>query len=160
MPKGFSVPTSKEVSRMLTFLFGRDVRVGKGIRVRTGKRDRWTLGVYISESNEIVGVCATDLPLASHFGAALSLFPPHMSQKCIAEGTLEDGIWENTLEVFNVVSRYFHEAADGMIQLGDSWDDGSEVPIEVKQFMRRSKRRADLRVNINGYGPGSLALIG
>ena len=160
MPQGFSVPTSKEVSRTLTFLFGRDVRVGKGSRVRTGRRDRWTVGVYLSESREIVGVCATDLSLASHFGAALSLFPPHMSKKCIEEGSLEAGIWENTLEVFNVVSRYFHETADGMIQLGECWEDGSQIPPEVKQFMRKSKRRADLRVNISGYGPGSLALIG
>jgi len=160
MGKGFSVPDTKEVSRMLTFLLGRDVKVGKGSRIRTGNRDKWTLGVFVTEDNDIVGVCATDLPLASNFGAALSLFPPHMAKKCIQEGAIEEGIWENTLEVFNVVSRYFHDAGDGMIQLGQSWKDGGEVPKEIKKFMRRSKRRTDLRVNINGYGNGALALIG
>ena len=120
MGKGFSVPDTKEVSRMLTFLLGRDVKVGKGSRIRTGNRDKWTLGVFVTEDNDIVGVCATDLPLASNFGAALSLFPPHMAKKCIQEGAIEEGIWENTLEVFNVVSRYFHDAGDGMIQLGQS----------------------------------------
>lgn len=160
MAKNFTVPDAKEVSRMLTFLLGREVKVGKGSRVRTGSRDKWTLGVFVTSSNDIVGVCATDLPLASNFGAALSLFPPHMARECVEEGVIQDGMWDNTREVFNVVCRYFHDTDDGMVQLGASWNDGGKVPTAVKKFMRRSKSRTDLRVNINGYGQGALALIG
>lgn len=160
MPKGFSVPDPKEVSRMLTFLLGRDVRVAKGSRIRTGARDLWTLGVFTSEADNIVGVCATDFPLASNFGAALSLFPPHTAKACIENKEIEGSIWENTLEVFNVVSRFFHDADDSMVQLGMSYPLGTNVPKDIKKFMRRSKRRTDLRVNIAGYGNGALALIG
>ncbi len=160
MPNGFFAPDTKEVSRMLTFLLGREVKVAVGSRIRTGARDKWTLGVYVNETNEVVGVCATDYPMAANFGAALSLFPPHTAKACIDSGVVEDSIWENTLEVFNVVSRFFHDASEGMIQLGASYRDGEEVPLEVKKFMRRAKQRADLRVNIAGYGGGALALIG
>lgn len=160
MGNGFLVPDTKEVSRMLTFLLGREVKVAKGSRIRTGARDLWTLGVYVAEDQTVVGVCATDFPLAANSGAALSLFPPHIAKACLDNEKIDESIWENTLEVFNVVSRFFHEAHDGMIQLGSSHKDGSEVPKEIKKFMRRSKRRVDLRVNISGYGSGALALIG
>jgi len=160
MSKGFLVPDVKEVSRMLTFLLGREVKVAKGNRIRTGARDYWTLGVYGAEDGTVVGVCATDFPLAANSGAALSLFPPHTAKACIQNNEIEESIWENTLEVFNVVSRFFHDAHDGMIQLHASYRDGGQVPKDIKKFMRRSKRRADLRVNISGYGSGSIALIG
>jgi hypothetical protein len=160
MPKGFSVPDVKEISRMLTILLGRDVKVAKGSRIRTGARDKYTLGVFVAENNDVVGVCVTDYPLAAHFGAALSLFPPHKSKQCIDEGEIEASIWENTLEVYNVVSRYFHSAHEGMVQLGPTYREGEEVPNDVKKLMRRSTDRIDMTVNITGYGTGAFALIG
>jgi hypothetical protein len=160
MGRGFSVPETKEVSRMLTFLLGREVKVAKGNRIRTGARDYWTLGVFTADDGTVVGVCATDFPLAANSGAALSLFPPHTAKACIDANEIEESIWENTLEVYNVISRFFHEAHEGMVQLGDTYRDGANVPTDIKKFMRRSKRRVDLRINITGYGSGSLALIG
>jgi hypothetical protein len=160
MPNKFDIPDTKEVSRMFTFLLGRDVKVAKGSRIRTGARDHWTLGVYVGDDNSVVGVCATDIPLAVYSGAALSLFPPHVAKNCIDQNQVEQSIWENTLEVYNVVSRFFHEAKTGMVQLGPSYKSGEDVPLEIKKFMRRSKDRIDLRINIAGYGSGSLALIG
>ena len=160
MGKGFLVPDTKEVSRMLTFLLGREVKVAKGSRIRTGARDHWTLGVFVAEDGTVVGLCATDFPLAANSGAALSLFPPHIAKACIDSNEIEESLWENTLEVYNVVSRFFHDAHDGMIQLGTTYKSGADVPKEVKKYMRRSKRRVDLRVNISGYGSGSLALMG
>jgi hypothetical protein len=160
MPPSFIVPDVKEISKMLGILLGREVKVAKGDRIRTGARDKYTLGVFVAENQDIVGVCVTDFPLASNFGAALSLFPPHKAKKCIDEGEIEATIWENTLEVYNVVSRYFHDAHEGMVQLGPTWRDGEQVPVEVRKFMRASTDRVDLIVNINGYGHGAMALIG
>lgn len=160
MGKGFSVPDTKEISRLLTTLLGREVKVAKGNRIRTGARDKYTCGAFVAENNDIVGLCVTDFPLACNFGAALSLFPPHKAKECIDEGEIEASIWENTLEVYNVVSRFFHEAHEGMIQLGPTWKDGEEVPVDIRKLMRRSTARTDLHVNITGYGSGTFALIG
>ncbi len=160
MKRGFDVPDTKEVSRMLTFLLGREVKVSKGSRIRTGARDLYTLGVYVNESEEPVGICATDFGMAANFGAALSLFPPHKAKQCLTDKKIEQEIWENTLEVYNVVSRFFHDGFDGMIQLGPTYQDGGDVPKDLKKLMRRSKSRVDLVVDIQGYGKGAMALIG
>lgn len=160
MGRGFRTPDTKEVSRMFTFLLGRQVKVAKGSRIRTGARDHWTLGVFVSEDDAVVGVCATDVPMAANTGAALSLFPPHKARSCIEDNVIEENIWENTREVYNVVSRFFHDTHEGMVQLGASYQDGTQVPDDVRQFMRRSRQRVDLRVQIAGYGTGALALIG
>lgn len=160
MPPSFIVPDVKEISKMLTTLLGREVKVTKGDRIRTGARDKYTLGVFVAENQDIVGICVTDFGLAANFGAALSLFPPHKAKKCLDEGEIEATIWENTLEVYNVVSRYFHDAHEGMVQLGPTWRDGEQVPVDVRKFMRASTERVDLVVNIVGYGHGAMALIG
>lgn len=160
MPPSFIVPDVKEISRMLTTLLGREVRVAKGSRIRTGARDKYTLGAFVAENNDVVGICATDFPMASYFGAALSLFPPQKAKKCLDENEIEVSIWENTLEVYNVVSRFFHEAHEGMVQLGPTWKDGDDVPADIRKFMRASTQRVDMTVNIVGYGSGSMALIG
>lgn len=44
MPPSFIVPDVKEISKMLGTLLGRDVKVAKGDRIRTGARDKYTLG--------------------------------------------------------------------------------------------------------------------
>ncbi|HCH66876.1 MAG: hypothetical protein CL927_03260 [Deltaproteobacteria bacterium] len=160
MERRFRKPEAQEVGRMFTFLLGRPVQVTKGSRIKTGVRDLWTVGVFTTKEDAVVGVCATDLPMAVHAGAALSLFPPHKAKACIARKAIDRPIWENTLEVYNVASRFFHDMHEGMIQVGDSYQKGDDVPLEVKQFMRRSTQRVDLRVQITGYGGGSLALIG
>ena len=160
MKRGFSVPDTKEVARMLTFLLGREVKVSRGSRIRTGARDQFTLGAYVNEGGDVVGMCATDIPMAANAGAALSLFPPHAAKQCVTDGKVEESIWENTLEVYNVVSRFFHDGFDGMITLGPTWKDPNEVPLEMKKFLRRSDARTDLIIDIQGYGKGSMALIG
>ena len=69
-------------------------------------------------------------------------------------------MWENALEVYNVISRFFHDAKPGMVQVGASYSKGEDVPLEIKKFMRRAQQRVDLEVNIAGYGMGSMALLG
>lgn len=160
MPPSFVVPDVKEISKMLTTLLGREVKVTKGDRIRTGARDKYTVGAFMATNNDLVGLCVTDFPLAANFGAALSLFPPHQAKTAIETGVIEAIMWENTLEVFNVVSRYFHEAHTGMVQLGASWKDGEQAPPDIKKFMRASTQRTDLIVSITGYGNGAMALVG
>ena len=160
MERGFQTPDVKEVSRMLTFLLGRRVKVQNGSRLRVGARDKWTLCVYTAEDGSMVGACATDLPMAVNAGAALSLFPPHKAEASIARNIIDGTMWENALEVYNVISRFFHDAKPGMVQVGASYAKGEDVPLEIKKFMRRAQQRIDLRVHIAGYGMGSMALLG
>jgi hypothetical protein len=160
MKRGFSVPDTKEVSRMLTFLLGREVKVAKGSRIRTGARDVYTLAVFVNEAKEPVGMCATDFGMAANVGAALSLFPPHKARQCVKDLDMEPELWENTLEVYNVVSRFFHDGHEGMVHLGPTFQSGDDVPRDIKRLMRRSKARVDLVVDIQGYGRGTMALIG
>ena len=160
MERRFRKPEVQEVGRMLTFLLGRPVKVVKGSRIRIGARDQWTAGVFTTKDDSVVGVCATDLPMAVNTGAALSLFPPHKARACIARNAIDAAIWENTLEVYNVASRFFHDMHEGMVQVGASYQKGEDVPLSIRQFMSRSKQRVDLRLNITGYGTGTMALIG
>ncbi len=160
MASGFDIPDTDDVSRMLTFLIGHNVKAKKASRYRPGTREAHALGVYVNGTNEPIGICLTDLGLAIHFGAALSHVPAVEAKKAIKARTIDPELWDHTLEVYSVISRFFHESHDGMVQLGPTFPDAHEISKDVKRLMRRSKRRADLIVDIEGYGKGTMSLIG
>ena len=159
MARVFVAPDSKEVAHMLTWLFGREVKVGTGSRLSTGARDRYTLSTYVDEKGRAVALAAMDLPLTAGLGGALSLFPPHQLKPMIEAGKFDAGVWANTREVYNVLSKYFHEAYEGMVQVGETYEDPESIPLDVKRMIRAVNKRADYRIEVPGYPPGIVALL-
>ena len=155
--QGFTAPDPGSVARTLTWLLGRDVQVLLGSTLETGGDARVPASMIVHEEGRPIGVLAADLALMAHMGAALALYPQARAEEMVETGVLDESLWENAQEVFNVLTRFYQPGVRGMIRLGDKWN-GFNTPPQIRQVIEKSPIREDYRVKIPGYGEGMLSL--
>jgi hypothetical protein len=138
-------------------LLGRKVAVRSGTRMHTGGRDIYTAATFKSEDGALIGMCAIDIPLSSALGCALSLIPPHIHKKIVQTGTFDEMSWENLHEIYNIATRFYHDAFCGqMISLDKVATNPGDLSREHLLYIRSAAARHDFGADVHGYGSGAI----
>jgi len=154
----FRKPDPASISKMFSMLLGRKVAVRSGSRLKTGSRDVFTAATFRTEDGSMVGICAMDLPLSAALGCSLSLMPPHVHKKIVETGEWDEMAWDNTHEIYNICTRFFHDAFSGvMIALDKVYTNPGDLPREHIKYIRRASSRYDFGCEVHGYGSGGIA---
>jgi hypothetical protein len=128
-----------QLQELLGATLGRSVKV-----VETDPAPVHLAAVYVADS----GPCATvfcDRQLAAYLGAALALMPAAGARN--VGDSLPDTLAENAREVFNIASRVF-ATNERPCRLAE-FDASDEAP-KAGEF---------LKVDLEGYGAGALAIV-
>lgn len=153
------VPHAKQVRDVFLGLTGRDVDVAPGHPVVAG-RDPAVVAVYVTDKLATGAVLACDLSLAAFTGAALGLVPMPQVEEALAAGLLSADLEDNFSEVVNVLASVFNDnPSSPHLKLHTVHAVGERLPSDVAGMLGYVVRRLDLKIDVAGYGGGSLSLV-
>jgi hypothetical protein len=152
------LPTADDVRGLLNGLFDRAVTVHEEERPVLRGKDVHVVGSYVDDTGALRAVVFCDVILGNVLGAALALVPPPRVQEALEAGSVLGDLADNTREVLNVGASMFNQGA-AHLKLKQTWVVPEPVGDDVVGFLREPCRRADLRVDVPGYGEGVLALL-
>ena len=153
------VPTAKAIRDLLADLIGRDVSVTPGEPTVIGPGSPGTAAVYVSDKLQMVALGVMDLPLTAFLGGALGLLPVGGVQDLLAEGEVSSGALDNVHEILNVASALFNTPGAPHVKLYSLVSPGDLPPTDVSTAMKLLGGRIDLKVDVPGYGSGSLSMM-
>jgi hypothetical protein len=104
-------------------------------------------------------LCGVDLPLAAYLGAALVGIPKSAAEECIRANRLDDSYADAVQEAINVTSSLFNVKGAPHVRLSKFALRETPVYAELADQRPKGRRRADLTVQIERYGTGSLTFI-
>lgn len=152
------MPGAGDVRAMLNGLLDKPVTVTQEPRPALPGRDVHVVGSYVDDTGELRAVVLCDQVLGTVLGAALALVPKPRVDEALATGRVPHDLAENTREVLNVGASMFNAGA-AHVKLQGTWVVPEAVTEDVVDFLRVPCQRADLRVDVPGYGAGLLALL-
>ncbi len=153
-----TMPNGADVRGMLNGLFDRAVTTHDEPAPVLKGRDVHVVGSYVDDTGAVRAVALVDLVLGTVMGAALALVPPPRVEEALANKLVPADLADNTREVLNVAASLFNEGALHL-KLAQTWVVPEPVGPEVVDFLRTRTTRADVRVEVPGYGEGVLALL-
>ena len=153
-----SMPGAQQVRTLLDGLLDKATTVERHPTPVLPGRDVHVVGAYADDEGTVRAVVLCDQTLGTVLGAALALVPPPRVQEALQAGQVPTDLADNTREVLNVGASMFNNA-EAHLKLMGTWVAPEPVADPVVSFLRDPGQRADLSVEIPGYGTGTLAVI-
>jgi hypothetical protein len=152
------LPSADDVRGLLNGLFDRAVSVHEEDLPVLRGADVHVVASYVDDAGALRAVAFCDVVLGNVLGAALALVPPPRVAEALASGAVAADLADNTREVLNVAASMFNQGEAHLLLRG-TWVVPELVAPDVVGFLREPCRRADLRVEVPGYGRGVIALL-
>lgn len=138
----------------LAGVFKRPLKVVDAAPIDVKNTGLCAYGVYELGGNA-QGFVVMEIELAAGLAAALSLIPAARAAAAVKSGQLDADLKGNLHEGFNLLSRA--AGAGGKAAVLTKVDVGTEIPLFLRAFSRKC-RRADVQIEVPGYGTGRLCL--
>lgn len=152
------LPTAADVRGLLNGLFDRPVTVHQEREPVLPGRGVHVVGSYVEDTGRTRALVFCDLTLGCVLGAALALVPMPRVEEALASGRVPEDLADNTQEVLNVAASLFN-SADAHLKLKTVHVVPEPVGEDVVELLREHPHRADLTVEVPGYGTGVLVLL-
>lgn len=152
------LPSATEVRTLLDGLVDRGVTAALEATPVLLGRDVRLVASYVDDTSAVRAVVLLDLELGAALGAALALVPARRVGDAVGAGAVPEDLAENTREVLNVAASLFN-CDDVHLKLRDVAVAPDPVHGPTVDFLRRPGRRADVRVDVPGYGAGVLGIV-
>ncbi|GAB3860807.1 hypothetical protein GCM10028801_24020 [Nocardioides maradonensis] len=153
------LPQPKQLRDLLTDLLDREVTLSPAGPYAPGPDTPASVAVYVDDSLRISAAIVCDLPFSAYAGAALGLVPPGAAADAVADGKLDDNLRDNLYEVLNIAASVFNVPGADHLRLHDLHPAGPPLAPQVRLHALTLGRRADLAVDVAGYGSGLLSVI-
>ena len=153
-----ALPAGPDVRALVDGLLDRGVAVAEESRPVLLGRDVAVVATYVDDAGDVRAVVLLDLALGAVLGAALALVPPPRVAEATASGRVPEDLADNTREVLNVAASLFN-CDDVHLKLRDVAVAPEPVHGPTVDFLRRPGRRADVKVDVPGYGAGVLGIV-
>ncbi len=153
-----TLPVAEDVGVLLNGLFDRAVTARDESRLALAGRDVHMVGAYVEDDGRLRAAILCDLMLGVVLGAALALVPVPRVQDALETGSVPPDFADNTREVLNIAASLFN-SADAHLKLRDVQVAPEPVSDDVVAFLRSQPYRADVTLEVPGYGTGVLAVL-
>lgn len=150
---------SSAVQDLFAGLLGRSCTVGVGKPIVMFGKEQWVVGVYVDDDDKVAGLSVSDLTLANHAGAALSLVSASMAEEGAKASTISEELLMNYREILNVGANLYPAAGGVHVRLSEVIFARPKIePVFVK-LIRKPKSRFDCVVNVEGYAAGRISFV-
>ncbi|MGA8209601.1 MAG: hypothetical protein WB441_01310 [Nocardioidaceae bacterium] len=153
------LPGPKHVKDVFEGLLGREVVVTDCTPVLLDSRLRPSTAAYVDDARRLSTVVLMDFALTAWVGAALALLPRGGVEDALEEGQLPSSLLENVAEVYNVLAGVISRTGDLHQRLHEAYGPGVPAPSDVTAWAAVPTSRVNLRLDIKGYGGGTLSMI-
>jgi hypothetical protein len=153
----YPVPENTHVTDLLGMLFDNLV-VKRGAKLDMSAASTGFAGVYVTDGDVPVGLCACDFAFAANSGAALSMLPPNMAKDAVKSKVLTDVMTGNLREVMNICTRLLLREGTPHLRLSQVYPVKS-LPTPAAAIVAGASKRADFDVALGKYGNGLLAVM-
>ena len=154
------LPPPKRIRDLFADLLGRDVEISPCLEPVVPSIVRpCAIGVYVTDDVKTGALVCADLELAARAGAALSLVPPATADDAITGRYIPQNLLDNFSEVVNVFAGLFNVPNAPHLKLWSVVAPDELPPPDLVPVLRRLTRRVDVRLAIDGYGLGHLAVV-
>ena len=118
-----------------------------------------TVAVYVDDRERRRAVISCDLELSARAGAAIGLVPSSGAERAIRSGVVDGALGENLHEVLDVAAALFNVDGAEPVRLHGLHPAGDDLPHDVRAQALTLGRRADVDLDIAGYGAGRLSVV-
>lgn len=147
----FEKPTIESVSELLTMVLGEDLNTTD---TDVSSLDEKYVATFIDDNDELVAICASDMPFASFSGASLAMIPADVAKESIKEGKLTQNLSECFYEIMNLCSKLMLSESSDHLRLDKAYAP-DELPEGVTSIHADGESCA-FEVDIPRYGKGKL----
>lgn len=155
------IPVRASVRDLLRDLLQRPVTVTEGTAQTLDPGRPAHAAVFSYDAGAAAAVCVCDAALAGGAGAAIAMLPAEDAAAVQrGEGPLEGDLLEFFREVVNVFGKLLNSPTTPHVLLRDLHPLPGAVPADVAQVVTGPGARVDYAVAIEGYGQGTLTLLG
>jgi len=137
-------------------LLGRNVTAEKTPTIRIAPTDPSAVAIYETAEGTIAGLCQCDIDLAHRAGAALCLIP---ADSRLSAAKFDSALLENFQEILNICAQLFAGKDHRRIKLRSVALTAAACPQEVAGLLKSPPWRMDVKLAINGYGSGRMAVL-
>ena len=152
-----AVPVRASVRDLLTDLLGRKVSVSDADPFVLSEERRAILATYRDDEGAMAAATVCDLRLAALAGAAIGMVPAEEAQ--LDDEGLGEELGELFHEVVNVFARLLNGPTTPHVALRDVYPVPGGVAPDVADLVLQPSTRTDYRVEIEGYGSGTMVLV-
>lgn len=151
------IPDRVAVRQFFTELLGRDVTA----KDAPGPMDPsgCYIGEYVDDEGTVLALFLADPVFAAASGASLMMMPAGIMDDIRKGETLSGTLLDCFKEVVNIYSRLMNSPDSPHLRLRDLFGSPAEVNDESRAILTMPCRRADLLVNVPGYGEGRLSML-
>ena len=154
-----ALPHTKVLRDILLDTLSRDIHVAPSEPWAPTLREPGAVAVYVDDSWRARALISSSLTLSVALAASLDLVPAKVATSCIEAGQLTDDLADNLNEVLDTLSAMFNRPDRPHLRLFAVHLPGSPPPADISVQLRAFGRRADLKVEVAGYGCGRLSLV-
>jgi hypothetical protein len=113
---------------------------------------------FVRDDGALEAVVVAGIPIASFLGAGLALIPPAVATQASKGSTLDPNLGENYAEVMNVVTNILIDLQGAHLKFKEIAPRAS-APKDVAALIAKPAARADVEVNVSGYGAGPMTFL-
>jgi hypothetical protein len=121
--------------------------------------DICVLGLYSKADTHLGALTIADRYFTNYIGAALTLFPVDQVKQQLKSSVINDSIFENVAEVFNVLAGVLNQRGEPYLTLAQSRQEPLPLQGPMAELVEVAPNRIDLEASVEGYGKGRLAII-
>jgi hypothetical protein len=155
------LPARASFRDLLRDLLGRAVQVRPGPPQELDDSVPSYLAAYRFDDGTAAACAVTDMRLSAAAAAAIGAMPPQETWAEVQEaGRLEGDLFEFLHEVVNVTAKLLNSPTTPHVVLREVAAVPGEVPGDIASIASTPRVRHDWTVTVDGYGEGSLTLLG
>lgn len=156
-----AVPTRASLRDLLTDLLGVDVRVEAGTTQQLVEGRPSYLATYRTDDGHVSTLGVSDGELSVALGAAIGMTPAEQARDEVAAagGVLAGDLLDFLREVVNVTAKLLNGPTRPHVVLRELLPVPGEVPADLARVALQPAIRADYRVQVRGYGGGTLTFL-
>ena len=155
----FQLPTEANVRDLLSMMVGKDVAVKYSAMPLVDAATTGAIARYDDDEGVLRALASCDLLVANALGAALALVPKGRVLEAVKGKTVPADFAENLHEVFNVGANFFNAPDRPHVRLTKVHTPPADLPAELMQALATSPSRLDLKVDVPGYGSGTMTVV-
>ncbi|MBI3817694.1 MAG: hypothetical protein HY286_03300 [Planctomycetes bacterium] len=154
------VPSALAVKDLIEGLVGRKIQARVGTPVAISPDSPVAIALYGRDDGVTGAVCIYDLALANAIGAALTSIPLNVAEVNIKEKKITDVILDNFKEVLNIATQLFQRPGAPRVSCKSMHiAPPDRVPSSAVPAITKPVGRADLVIEIPGYGTGKITIL-
>ncbi len=160
MPAHYPVPIQEDIRDLFFELLGRGVACDKVGPLRFEEGNRYAIGEYVTDDDELAGVCLVDERFVVRVGGALVMVAATVVEEMLRKNDVDPVFYDYIQEVLNILSRLLNSASTPHLRLRSLVRvPAEEVSPAIAALQASPEFRRDFAVMVEGYGEGRLSLL-